>query len=67
MDHRRATSSLSAGFTTSWFPINVLNVLEDLDYPLHYWRFYYFSFFCSHCFAMLSTVYNPLLYGLSIG
>ena len=56
-----------AGFITCWFPINLFNVLEDLGYPLTCWKYYYFTFFCSHCFAMASTVYNPLLYGLSVG
>ena len=59
--------TLITGFITSWLPINLFNILEDIGYPLHCWQYYYFAFFCSHCFAMASTVYNPLLYGISIG
>jgi hypothetical protein len=33
------------------------------DVPLSCWPYYYFTFFCLHTLAMLSTTANPLLYG----
>jgi hypothetical protein len=33
------------------------------EVPLSCWPYYYFTFFCLHTLAMLSTSANPLLYG----
>ena len=54
-------------FIVSWLPINTLNLMEDMGMPLTCWPYYFFSFFCSHLFAMVSTCCNPLLYGWTVG
>ena len=50
-------------FTLGWLPVNILNVLEDLQVPLLCWPYYYFLFFTFHLIAMLTTCCNPLFYG----
>ena len=65
-------------FGTSWFPINLINLLADcMDLSknvnlfglksivniLGCWSLYYFAFFLCHMIAMASTCYNPFLYG----
>ncbi|XP_023345656.1 neuropeptide F receptor, partial [Eurytemora carolleeae] len=49
-------------FGTSWFPINLINLVGDLV-NLECWEYYYFTFFICHVGAMSSTCYNPILYG----
>merc|ERR550532_2715444 len=49
-------------FGTSWFPINLINLLHDCI-DLGCWSYYYVTFFLSHIIAMSSTCYNPFLYG----
>ena len=66
-------------FGTSWFPINLINLVADsvdlgtenicifkllsIITMLGCWPLYYLCFFICHIVAMSSTCYNPLLYG----
>ena len=50
-------------FIICWLPLNLINLLEDLEFPLPCWPYYYFTFFCLHVFAMTSTFCNPVMYG----
>ena len=54
-------------FVICWLPINILNLMEDMGMHVNCWPYYFFTFFCFHCFAMASTCCNPLLYGWTIG
>ena len=49
-------------FVCCWLPINLINLLEDLEVEVHCWRWYAFSYFCCHLVAMASTCCNPFLY-----
>merc|ERR1712062_565309 len=50
-------------FVIGWLPVNILNILEDLEVPLVCWPYYYFLFFTFHVIAMTTTCCNPLFYG----
>ena len=60
---RRVLLSMLVMFIICWLPLNLINLLEDMEFPLLCWSYYYFTFFCLHIFAMASTCCNPLMYG----
>ncbi|XP_044006085.1 prolactin-releasing peptide receptor-like [Aphidius gifuensis] len=50
-------------FGCCWLPINTINIIDDFFADVSYiWKHYRLCFFISHCLAMSSTCYNPLLY-----
>jgi neuropeptide F receptor len=49
-------------FGLSWFPLNIVNVINDFYSDTNDWRFYNLLFFLAHLTAMSSTCYNPFLY-----
>uniref|UniRef100_A0A8D9BV16 Neuropeptide Y receptor n=2 Tax=Cacopsylla melanoneura TaxID=428564 RepID=A0A8D9BV16_9HEMI len=51
-------------FGFCWFPINLINLVNDLHEDFASWYCYYIVFFITHSIAMSSTCYNPL-YSLS--
>lgn len=49
-------------FGVSWLPLNIVNIVDDFYSPANDWSFYRLCFFITHCLAMSSTCYNPILY-----
>lgn len=50
-------------FGGCWMPINIVNIVDDFfDGVANNWLHYRLCFFITHCLAMSSTCYNPLLY-----
>ena len=49
-------------FGISWFPMNLINLLNVFVKGVSCWRLYYLSFSITHMNAMSSTCYNPFLY-----
>jgi neuropeptide Y receptor len=49
-------------FGVSWFPLNVVNLINDMHIPTGNWKYYNLCFFMVHAIAMSSTCYNPFLY-----
>jgi len=49
-------------FGVSWLPLNIVNVVNDFYSPANEWFYYRLCFFITHCLAMSSTCYNPILY-----
>lgn len=46
-------------FGICWFPLNLINVINDFGSIGHY---FHLLFFLAHCMAVSSTCYNPFLY-----
>ena len=55
--------SMVAVFGICWLPLNIINLLADLNFPVYCWEYHNFTFFVFHVMAMSSTCYNPFLYG----
>ncbi|XP_034947531.1 prolactin-releasing peptide receptor-like [Chelonus insularis] len=49
-------------FGVCWLPLNIVNIVDDSYASLIHWSYYRLCFFITHCLAMSSTCYNPLLY-----
>lgn len=58
----RMLIAMVAIFGVSWFPLNIVNILNDFDDTINCWRYYNIIFFIAHLTAMSSTCYNPFLY-----
>lgn len=57
--------SMVVVFGICWLPLNIINLLADLDFfPIYCWEYYHLMFFVCHVMAMSSTCYNPFLYGV---
>ena len=51
-------------FGSTWLPLNLINLVTDLDlFQMHCWRYYHAVFIGCHLMAMSSSVFNPFLYG----
>lgn len=48
-------------FGICWFPLNLINVINDFYY-FGADSYFHLFFFLAHCLAMSSTCYNPFLY-----
>lgn len=48
-------------FGICWFPVNLINVINDF-YIFEQDSYFHLFFFLAHCLAMSSTCYNPFLY-----
>ena len=60
--------SITVIFVICWFPINMLNVVTLnivflLGGNIHCWELLDFSFMIAYMISMLSTCYNPFVYG----
>ncbi|GAB6031555.1 hypothetical protein CHUAL_009320 [Chamberlinius hualienensis] len=58
----RMLIAMVAIFGFSWLPINVINLIEDVNMRVADWHYFTLLFFVSHAIAMSSTCYNPFLY-----
>lgn len=51
-------------FGSMWLPINLINLIADLELvDLNCWKYYHAAFTGCHVIAMSSTCCNPFLYG----
>ena len=51
-------------FGSMWLPINLINLIADLELvDLGCWKYYHATFTACHLIAMSSTCCNPFLYG----
>ncbi|CAB3369220.1 Hypothetical predicted protein [Cloeon dipterum] len=49
-------------FGVSWLPLNMVNLINDVNESTGDWPYYNLCFFMVHAIAMSSTCYNPFLY-----
>ncbi|XP_059481682.1 prolactin-releasing peptide receptor [Neocloeon triangulifer] len=49
-------------FGVSWLPLNMVNLINDVNESTGDWPYYNLCFFIVHAIAMSSTCYNPFLY-----
>ena len=60
----RMLVSMVVIFGSMWLPLNLINLLADLNLvDLQCWKFYHASFIFCHVTAMASACCNPFLYG----
>ena len=51
-------------FGSAWFPLNMINLVADLNiFQMHCWNYYHATFIVCHLIAMSSTCFNVFLYG----
>ena len=58
----RMLIAMVAIFGLSWLPLNLINLLNDINKTTGDWYYYNLAFFAVHAVAMSSTCYNPFLY-----
>ena len=60
----RMLVSMVVIFGSTWLPLNLINLVADLNLvELDCWKFYHALFILCHMTAMSSTCYNSFLYG----
>ena len=51
-------------FGSAWLPLNIINLLTDLNFwPMSCWEYYHSVFIMCHATAMISACCNPFIYG----
>jgi hypothetical protein len=60
----RMLVSMVVIFGSMWLPLDLINLLADLNLiEFQCWKFYHAAFILCHVTAMSSACYNPFLYG----
>ncbi len=65
-ERKRRTNNMLIAMVTifgvSWLPLNVINLLNDTNYQIAWWKYFNLCFLLAHTVAMSSTCYNVFVY-----